>query len=454
METIDPVAFAQWTSGEWKNGVPAAISGIHNDSRKLESGQLFIALRTAARDGHDFLEAARARGAAGAIVDRFQPDVDLPQLLVDDVSKALIAAAKGYRSTWKANVVGITGSCGKTTCKEVLACLLAGQKTLSTPGNLNNLIGVPMTVLRPQASEARFAVLEAGISERGEMQQLAAAIDPEWGIVTAIGPAHLQDLGSVETIAFEKGKLLQGGRLRGAFVGESAEPYLKELACPNAVLVKRDSGFVSDWSYDFESQAGRSLLRQKLAGKIQEFEYAGVGAGLASNVALAIAAACTLGLSVEEIRAALKSWAPAQMRNEWRELENGRVFLDCYNANPLSMRDSLATFIGETSEDLPRFYLIGCMEELGAEAACLHAELGRELPLRKQDFLLVIGGEAKSVLRGMKDAGRDTENCFEIASVEEAREGLSRFSGSVFLKGSRRYRLETALEFLGGGVSC
>lgn len=454
MELIDPVALALWTSGEWKNGVPSSVVGINNDSRSIVPDQLFVALRTSSRDGHDFLESAKVSGASGAIVDCFRSELDFPQLLVGNVSEALIAAARGYRSTWVGEVVGITGSCGKTTCKEILACLLSSKDTLSTSGNLNNLIGVPLSMLRPAADRAQFAILEAGISEFGEMQQLASAIDPEWGVVTAIGPSHLEGLESVENVASEKGKLLHGTRLKGAFVGESAEPFLVGLGLERAAVVARDPHLRAQWSFDFECSAGRSSLRQNVAGEVLNVEYGGTGAGLASNVALAIAVAFSLGLGGESIVNSLKSWVPSQMRNEWRALGENRVFLDCYNANPISMKDSLATFVAETPEDRPRFYLVGCMEELGSESARLHVELGRDFPLRKQDFLLVIGGEAKSVLRGMKDAGIETGQCFEIGSIEEAKQGLAPFSGSVFLKGSRRYRLEAALEYLKGGVSC
>ncbi|MDQ8180584.1 UDP-N-acetylmuramoyl-tripeptide--D-alanyl-D-alanine ligase [Pelagicoccus sp. SDUM812005] len=454
MASIDPVALANWTSGTWKNRAPSTVSAFNYDSRKLEAGQVFVALRTASRDGHDFLAAAKEAGASGALVDRFQPEVDLPQLVVADVSKALIEAARGYRLSWKAQVVGITGSCGKTTCKEVLACLLSERGTLSTVGNLNNLIGVPVSILRSEGQAVEFAVLEAGISEPGEMEQLARAICPDWGIVTAIGPAHLQDLGTVETVAIEKGKLLQEKGLRGAFVGETAEPYLSELDCRFAKVVRRDASLAGDWSFDFASAGGRTKFRQRIAGEVRDFEYAGSGAGLASNVALAVATAVSLGVDLVSISRALGQWASAQMRNEWREQGANRVFLDCYNANPISMRDSLRTFAAETPEEKPRFYLLGCMEELGGESPRLHEELAGDIPLRKRDFLLVIGSEAKSVLRGMKDAGCDTGNCFEIASVEEAKDRLARFAGSVFLKGSRRYRLESALDYLKGGVSC
>ncbi|MBD5780730.1 UDP-N-acetylmuramoyl-tripeptide--D-alanyl-D-alanine ligase [Pelagicoccus sp. NFK12] len=454
MASIDPVALARWTSGEWKKEAPPTVSAINYDTRKLKSGEMFVALRTAARDGHDFLDAARAAGASSALVDRYQAQVELPQLLVADVSNALIDAAREYRRNWNAQVVGITGSCGKTTCKEVLACLLSRHRTLSTVGNLNNLIGVPVSMLRPEGQSADYAVFEAGISEPGEMQHLAEAIQPDWAIVTAIGPAHLEALETVENVAREKGKLLQGSRLKGAFLGETAAAYLAEIACPSAVVVKRDKTLTSPWSYDFGSDSGRSRLRQRVEGNVQEFEYAGAGAGLASNVALAIAVASSMGIAVEEIRATLGTWQAKAMRNEWKDVGGNRVFLDCYNANPVSMKDSLATFVSETPSQRPRFYLLGCMEELGGESSRLHEQLGRDFPLRNEDFLLVIGSEAKSVLRGMKDAGRDTKNCFEIDSIEEARDRLARFSGSVFLKGSRRYRLESALAYLEGGVSC
>lgn len=460
MKGIDPAALAGWASGEWMRGTPPSISGLANDSRKIDHGQLFVALRTAVRDGHDFLEAAREAGASGAMVERFLPEVELPQLVVPNTGVALISAARGFRDTWNARVVGITGSCGKTTCKDVLACLLSGSATLSTEGNLNNLIGVPMSILRPSGTEADFAVLEAGISEPGEMVRLAAAIDPDWGIITAIGPAHLEDLKTVNNIALEKGRLLGGARLRGAFVGETAAPYFDEIGCPRAVVVKRDRYVSSEWAFDFESSAGATRFKQRLQGVVQEFEYAGTGAGLASNVALAIATAFSMGVPVANLRRALSGWRPSKLRNEWRQIGSRKFFVDCYNANPVSMRDSLATFVSETAESDPRLYVIGCMEELGAEATRLHEELGREFPLRKEDFLLVIGSEASSVLRGMKDAGRQTERCFEIGKAEEAGRFLDGFSGSVFLKGSRRYRLESTIDALEaksegeGGSAC
>lgn len=454
MNTIDPIDLAAWAEGEWKNGKPVQVTGLANDSRKATPGQLFAALKTSSRDGHDFVVSAEAAGASGAIVERLIEGVSIPQLVVEDVGKALLRMAKGYRSSWSAKVVGVTGSCGKTTCKEVLACLLSEQGVLSTPGNLNNLIGVPISVLRTAGAASRFAVLEAGISEPGEMAQMAEVIDPEWGIITAIGASHLEDLATIENVAIEKGKLLQQPRLRQVFVGSSAEPFLELLGCRDATVVSPDTGLEKDWTYAVRFSEGRSLLSLKTEESVEIFEYEGMGDGLASNVALALATALSMGLSAAELRQALASYQPSSMRNEWREFGGRRAFIDCYNANPLSMKDSLATFVAGTAEEEARFYLVGCMEELGQESERLHEELGRIFPFRKQDFLLVIGSEASSVLRGMKLAGNHSENCFEIGSVEEAKPHLDAFAGSVFLKGSRRYGLESALAFLSGGAKC
>lgn len=448
MDTIDPSDLARWCSGEWKGGTPERISGLTNDTRSLEEGQLFAAIKTESRDGHEFLEAAKAAGAAAAIVERYQALVDLPQLLVSKVGKALLAAARGYRRTWKGEVVGITGSCGKTTCKDLLTALFSARKCLSTKGNLNNLIGVPMSILRPEGTTCEFAVLEAGISEPGEMEQLAKAIEPDWAIISAIGPAHLQDLGDVETVAHEKGFLARGSRIKGTFLGETCLPYLDMLELDKAQIVKRDKHHSVEWAYVFKSKDGSTQLRQRIGGSVQVFEYKGVGAGLASNVALCLALAFTMGLEIEELREGLAKWKPSPLRNEWRRMGECLAFIDCYNANPVSMSDSLKSFSENTPESEARFYLIGCMEELGSEAVELHKKLGESIPLRKGDFLLVIGGEAKSVLHGMKDAGCDMDRCFEIENLEESREYLAEFKGNFFLKGSRRYHLENALEYL------
>ncbi len=369
----------------------------------------------------------------------------MPQLEVEDTGEAILRMAREFRQSWNAPVVGITGSCGKTTCKELLRLMLGSERTLSTQGNLNNLIGVPMSVLRPEATEARYAVLEAGISEPGEMARLAEVIDPDWVVVTAIGPAHLRDLGSVANVAMEKGRLAGGKRVKTVLAGESCEPFAGYLGGTKVCLVRPDPHLDEEWSYRFSSVEGATRLQQRVFGEVVDFEYAGLGKGLASNVALAVAAAKSMCVSTEGVREGLAQWRSPDLRGQWVEREGSRILLDCYNANPMSMQDALATFVDNTPDSEPRLFVVGCMEELGGLSVRYHEKLGEELPFRKEDFLLVLGDEAASVLRGMKTAGYDMDRCAEVSSAREVGERLASFSGSVFLKGSRRYCLEEAL---------
>ncbi|MDQ8204408.1 UDP-N-acetylmuramoyl-tripeptide--D-alanyl-D-alanine ligase [Pelagicoccus sp. SDUM812003] len=445
MDTIDPALLAKWSGGEWRNGDSEGITGLSIDTRTIAEGELFAAIRTEKRDGHEFLGTALENGAAAALVDRFRPEIAIPQLVVQNVSESLLEIAKAYRLTWNIPVVGVTGSCGKTSCKELLGSMLGESTCLRTRGNLNNLLGVPLTIVQPFARQARHAVLEAGISEPGEMKRLAYAIAPDWVIVTAIGPAHLEDLGTESNVAMEKGRLTSGPRVKGVFLGETCERYAGYLGGLKASLVRPSSSLQEDWSYRVSVEGGKSVLQQRIYGEVATFRYAGYGRGLASNVALAIAMAKTLGISDGAIRESLSAWRSSGLRGEWRLQGKRAFYVDCYNANPLSMRDALDTFVENTPNDRPRLFVIGCMEELGEKAPGFHERLGSDFPFRNQDQLLVMGDEATSVLRGMEGAGHDPSRYSVVKSIEEVREKLMEFEGSVFLKGSRRYRLEKAL---------
>ena len=443
--SLDPAALAKWSGGAWLGALPERAIGLSNDTRTLRAGELFCAFASGTRDGHDFLEVAKAAGASGAVVKRAQPEIDLPQLVVHRVEEALIEMAAAFRRTWRQNVVGVTGSCGKTTCKELLALALGPERTLSTKGNLNNLIGVPMSILRAEALATRFAVLEAGISEPGEMGQLARMIDPELAVFTSIGPAHLEGLGSECKVASEKGLLAQGARVRQVFAGETCERYAGYLGGIKVRLVKPDARLEAEWGFRWTSANGQTALTQKIFGQAETFRYRGVGKALASNVALSVAVAASLGVGVGRVQAGLDAWSPPKLRGEWRIRGAARAYLDCYNANPLSMNDALETFVASSRAELPRLFILGCMEELGPMSASYHEELGIEMPFRKEDFLLVLGAHASSVLLGMKNVGHDMDHCQEIDAIDAARERVAGFEGDIFLKGSRRYRLEDAL---------
>ena len=412
---------------------------------------MFVAFESPACDGHSFLVSAKEQGASSALVRREQAEVDLPQLVVDDTQAALASMARSFRASWDFPVVGITGSCGKTTFKDLLVRILGNERVLGTRENFNNLIGVPLSILRAEALTADAAVLEAGISEVGEMRQLASIIDPDIVVVTAIGPAHLEDLETEETIAIEKGRLAQGDRVKTVFAGETCEPFAGYLGGLKVNIVKPCPRLSETWGYRFVSENGQTRIEQEIRGGVECYSYRGIGNGLASNVALAVATARSLGLSPKEIQRGLDAWKPSKLRGEWRDFGDSKAYVDCYNANPLSMRDSLETFVYLSNAEKPRLYIIGCMEELGADSPKYHEALGRRFPYRPQDLILVIGDDAESVVEGMSNAGFDTSNCEIIKSLDEARERVDSFDGDIFLKGSRRYRLEEALK---GGARC
>ena len=206
MPIFDPDTLAKWTSGDWKSSPKGSMTGFGIDSRKLKSGDIFVAIN-ADRDGHDYLPDAEQNGAVAGLVNKVRLDITLPQLLVKDSFKAFHDIASSHRQKFNGTVVGITGSCGKTSTKDALAILLGENETLYTEGNFNNHLGVPLTLLRIDYENHRKCVVEAGINGIGEMKILSRMISPDIVIVTLIAPSHLEGLINLDTIASEKADL-------------------------------------------------------------------------------------------------------------------------------------------------------------------------------------------------------------------------------------------------------
>ncbi len=439
---LDAKEIAFWSVGRWVNRIPESpISRFCNDTRSLENGDVFVAIKTERRDGHDFLGQASEKGALAALVDSEQPGSTLPQLLVEDTLVGLTAIARSYRRNWKARVIGLTGSCGKTTTKDLLIHLLGGRPVAQgTRGNLNNLIGVPLTILEVDERECSFVVVEAGISECGEMDTLGSIIQPDIAVFTAIGPAHLEGLGSEETIVAEKSKLLDYAPGARVFLGETCAPYLESRFPSDSVLIAEENSSVGGVQYRVSQDESQMQIQFLDSG--EEYQINGYSKALASNVALAISVARELGIKAVEIADRLKEWTPGAMRAEWMTLGKVRAYVDCYNANPLSMLDSLDTFQNLSKPNSDRLYVIGSMEELGSESDYWHRKVGAALDLRSQDRAYLVGEGAEAMREGFES---DTK--VEIVpDVESLAPVLADFSGDLFLKGSRRYRLERVIE--------
>ena len=447
MFSFAPTYLANWTGGHWLSSPAVPLSGFTQDTRQLKPGQVFVALKTEKRDGHDFLKLALSAGASAALVSRPDPSLILPQLVVSDSLKAFQAIAREHRRQFSGPVVGVTGSCGKTSTKNLLAQLLGGHPAvLATEGNLNNHLGVPLTLTRLQPDANKFAVIEAGISGPGEMADLAGMIQPNHGIVTMVAHAHTAELGGIEGVAREKAVLLRHVRSGGLsvfpkqcwdFAAFQDLPQTSIVVVPSGSHVKAPR--VMNFGATF-TPTSTSLV----VGKHQ-FRFRRVSRGMAQNAALAVVLASELGVTDDAIQQALENWQAAKWRGEFRR-EGGRLlYLDFYNANPASMADALETFYAIAPDNEPRLIVLGCMEELGPDAPLHHRDLGRSLQLRPQDQAYVIGSEAAAVVAGALEAGTPGKLIKFVDSAESVAAQLSGFQGAVFMKGSRRYGLEKAL---------
>lgn len=456
MPTFLPDALASWTGGRWTAKPVSPLSGFTMDTRQLRAGQVFVAIKTEKRDGHGFLASAQAAGASAALVAMPDPALALPQLVVADPLVAFQAIAREHRRAFRGPVIGISGSAGKTSTKNLLALLLGGTDggVLATEGNLNNHLGVPLTLTRLDPATHTFAVIEAGIGGPGEMKPLADMISPDVALITLVAPAHTEELGGLDGVAREKAVLPAATRAAGVaiFPKQSAEfPAFRELGVRTMILepadVIRPAEPPKDKVFFAVTQRGDATAIALAYGPPPPlaFTMRRVTDGMAQNAALAICAALWLGVPRETIQARLAVWAPAKLRGEIRHEDGRLLYLDCYNANPASMADALATFAAIAPVDERRLYVIGCMEELGADSGEHHRRLGRSIPLRECDRLFVIGAHADEVCRGVLDQDNFTRQIQIVSSLDPVSEFLADWRGAVFVKGSRRYELETAL---------
>lgn len=456
MPTFAPVSLASWTGGRWTRPPAAALTGFTMDTRHLGAGQVFVAIKTAKRDGHDFLPAAQAAGASAAIVARSDPALALPQLVVADPLEAFQAIAREHRRAFHGPVIGISGSAGKTSTKDLLALLLGGEAggVLATAGNLNNHLGVPLTLTRLDPAQHQFAVIEAGISAPGEMSPLARMIEPDVALITLVAAAHTAELGGLEGVAREKAVLPAAIRPKGVAVFPKSctqfaafrDMFVNQLVLERSAVLRPATQPRHTIQFNVVQRPTETVIVIAYGPPPPAmFKLRRVTDGMAQNAALALTAALHLGVAPVTLAARLAAWVPPALRGEIRHEDGRLLYLDCYNANPASMADALATFHAIAPAAEPRLYVIGCMEELGPESAAHHRALGRWLAVRECDRLLVIGTQANEVCAGVLEQG-DFRRQIQIASaLETIAARVAEWRGAVFLKGSRRYQLERAL---------
>jgi UDP-N-acetylmuramoyl-tripeptide--D-alanyl-D-alanine ligase len=455
MSRFDPQSLAAWSNGVWqKNELPAAITGFCFDARQLQSGECFVALSGGARDGHGFIAQAIEQGAGALLVEHPQ-SVSLPQLVVEDSLVAMGAIGAGVRQRFDGPVIGITGSCGKTSTKEMLRVLLGESRTHATAGNWNNRIGVAMTLFGLDSDQYDFAVIEAGINQPGEMAELGTMIEPDLSVVTNIAAAHLELLGSLERVAAEKARLALRSRADAPVVlPHSAFQYAAFAAFAERALVLAAEG------EQVSSRASRVIrYRLNIAGtghsslhlsegtSVARFQIASPSEGICTNAALAIIAARELGISDAVIGERIAAWLPTSNRGRIATQGAQTFYIDCYNANPASMRDALAAFSRSTSAEQARCYVLGAMNELGAASVALHREVGRQLRLRSEDRVLFVGADTltQAYTDGAIEVGAEQAQLNCCTEVEKMKSVVADFAGALFLKGSRSCALEKLL---------
>ncbi|HEY6007065.1 MAG TPA: UDP-N-acetylmuramoyl-tripeptide--D-alanyl-D-alanine ligase, partial [Geobacteraceae bacterium] len=449
--TIDDITRA--TGGTASGAGAAGVSGVSSDSRTIEAGELFVALRGPNFDGHAYVDAAAARGARVFLVRRDwlasgAPDVGVC-IAVDDTLTALGDLAAFHRSRFDLPVVGVTGSNGKTTTKEMLATILARTGPgLRTSGNLNNLIGLPRMLFQ-LAADHRWAVLEMGMSEAGEIDRLAAIARPSVGIITNALPAHLESMLTVENVARAKGELFLRLPEGGVAVYNADDPLVAAL--PVAAGVRRVG-------YGFDAAEVRATACTPVGKKGQRFllhlddtalavELAAFGRHNISNALAAAAAAHALGVDAATIRAGLESFRPVGKRFNLEEVSGVTLIDDSYNANPASMAAALIT-LGEVKEECRAVAVLGDMLELGERSAEAHRNVGR-LAASSVDRLYVMGSMATEVATGAVEAGLESDRILVMASHAEILTDLRGWvteGDCILVKGSRGMGMEAVAE--------
>jgi UDP-N-acetylmuramoyl-tripeptide--D-alanyl-D-alanine ligase len=440
--------FAQGSLASGKSEV--SISRISTDSRTLQPGDLFVALRGDNFDGHRFLQQAVGRGAVGAIVEETwqgQLPKDFALLSVRDTLAAYQQIAARYRQSLSLKVVAITGSNGKTTTKDFVAAVLGTRfRVAKTEGNFNNHVGLPRTILEA-TSKHEIGVWELGMNHPGEIAALARIAAPDVGIITNIGVAHIEFMGSREAIAQEKGALAEALGPQGTLILNADDPYSAGIAKrTRAKPVFAGTNLGSLRTTDLRQSASGSEFTILEDAHRCRAQLPVPGLHMIQNALLAVAAGRAFGLSIEDCAAGLASAPLTKARLQIKTIRGVQFIDDSYNANPESMRAALAT-LAELETDGRRFAVLGEMAGLGSESERGHREVGEAAATLKIDELIAIGETAATIAGAARDAG--LEKARTVHSVSEAAEILAEETSPndlVLIKGSRAARTERVLE--------
>ncbi|MEY2745697.1 MAG: UDP-N-acetylmuramyl pentapeptide synthase [Planctomycetota bacterium] len=415
------------TGARLVSGDPSVVATrVCTDTRKIQRGDVFFALSGLNHDGNHFAIEACAKGAAAVVLEERasarEVAAALPRgfvaLVAADTRRALGGLANMHRRRLSSRVIGVTGSCGKTTVKNMLVELLSSRwRTLGSPSSFNNDVGVPQTIFLADASTEAL-VVEMGTNHHGEIGRLCEIAEPEAGIVTTVGASHLEGLGSIAGVAREKGALPRSIPASGFVVLNADNPWTSAMASETRARVLtfglEGSGEFSATDIAFDRQGTTfRMFGQKLRSPL-------LGLHNVQNLAAAIAACHGFGVGVDELEGAIARLAPA--RGRLQRIDAGRLTLvdDSYNANPESVRaaiDTLASMRGHRR----RVLVLGDMAELGERAGDLHHEVGAAAARDEIDLLVLVGELSRATAAGALEAGMPRSRAVHCADIDEAR---------------------------------
>lgn len=460
MQGVSLAWIAEALSAEVIGDLSASVFGICTDTRQNTAGSLFFALQGENADGHRFVAQAFQAGAAAAVVSNRVEGVEGTQLVVPDTLRALGDLAHAYRRQFDIPVIGITGSVGKTSTKEMMAAALQTQyRVLASEKNYNNEIGVPLTLLGLR-QEHQIAIIEMGMRALGEIDRLAEIAAPTIGVITHIGYAHIERVGSREGIAQAKAELLQRLPPDGVAVLMESEfaPYLRERVPAQARVVL--CGFGADSSAEVAGlktvTSGAEPLQVRIAGEVYAVPLSAIGTHHAANALLALAVAHVLQVPIPQAIAALSVWEGVEGRMTIRKTADGLTVLDdCYNAGPESMTAALKTLMQMTGGG--GVAVLGDMREMGEYAAGLHFELGPEVVDAHLRLLVTVGEATPEIVRGAQLYAAEQQTALpqlqHFATTAEAKahiRELVRAGDTVLVKGSRAMEMEHIVAALTG----
>jgi UDP-N-acetylmuramoyl-tripeptide--D-alanyl-D-alanine ligase len=433
------------------------IKGVSIDSRTIKKGELFVAIKGARFDGHDFVPEVINSGAWGALVGRSELETKYASLgglrnilAVEDTISALQEMSQMHRKKFSIPIIGITGSNGKTTTKEMLASILNQRgSVLKNEGNLNNHIGVPLTLLKLDARH-KSAAVEMGMSALGEIDALARIVSPDVGVITNIGPAHLEFLGTMDIVAQAKAELLGNLKMDGTAVLNADDRYF-------ATLRNKYGGRVLSFGIENKANVSASRIRQgndftdmtiEADDSMVNLRLPAVGKHNIYNALAATAAAIAVGIPLDAVKCGLEDFSPVAMRSELKQVKGRTVLADYYNANPGSVNAALETLISLRAGQ-KSVAVLGDMLELGDTTVDAHREVGRTVAHLGVDVLITMGSLAIHINEGALEEGMPKDRVIAAGSHAEAAALLKERSKNgdvVLIKGSRGMKMEKILE--------